>query len=476
MESGILQTLAGKIRTMHGDSSGAVAMLMLAAILILMMMVWVVMDAGMAATDKLEVQSGVDVAAYSQSAVEARSMNMIAFANIGKRVTFGMTAFYLALWFALAEITLVAIVLAIACWVANVFALGSLSSICTNLTEFAAESVGTVVAEAPDLATFIKLMNGYYADDVQGFDDYQSYMTEITPWWGFMEAMTRGGRNGATVTVSWPPPAELTGGNLGLGAGATDALPAGPIVDDKSAFAGYTDMCLRVYTEFDFVVYMAEYPLKNALAGELTDGAVFDKWRPVLQGLMWVLALPNLIISGCLIVGPWLGQAAAPYWVPDSAKGSKSDWLMASSNMTIGYKPNPERMGASADKKKYSYLGEDPRTLIPLIYDAGGYWAMARSEISFQDGTPDLWHASWTARMRPVALPGEWSAYGNDVTLRDAYHDVAPTMLIVGSLASFLNGGAGNPAQTLQGLGADVVRGDAAFGSLGDTEIEGLAK
>ncbi len=467
--------MLGRLRGLHGDSSGAIAMLMLAAVMILMMMVWVVMDASMAANDKLEVQSGADVATYSQSAVEARSMNMIAFANIGKRVTFGMTSFYLALWFALAEITLVAIVLAVACWVANVFALGSISDICTKLTEFAAEAVGTVIAEAPDLATFIRLMNGYYADDVQGFDDYQAYMTEITPWWGFMEAMARGGRNGATVTASWPPPAELTGGNLGLGAGMTDALPAGPITDDRNAFAGYTDMCLRLYSEFDFVVYMAEYPLKNGLAGELTDGAVFDKWRPVLQGLMWVLALPNLIVSGCLISGPWLGQAAAPYWVPDSMKGSQSDWMMAASNMAIGYQPNPDRMGDNADKKKYSYLGEDPRTLIPLIYEAGGYWAMARSEISFQDGTPDLWKASWTARMRPVALPGEWSAYGNDVDLRNAWRDVAPWMALAGGLVSFITDG-NDPAQALTGLGADVIRADAAFGSLDDTDVEGVAK
>lgn len=468
-----------KLRQLNGDSSGAIAMLVLASILILMMMAWAVMDTSLAATDKIEVQVGADTATYSQSAVEARSMNMIAFANVAKRVTFGMTAFYLALWFALAEITLVAIVLAVACWVANVFALGSLSTVCQYLTEFAAEAVGTVAAEAPDLATFIQLMNGYYADDVQALDDYQSYMTELTPWWGFMEAVTRGGRNGALVTATWPPPAELTG-SLGIGTGETDSLPAGPIVDDASAFDGYLDMCLRVYSEFDFAVYMAEYPLKNALAGELTDGAVFDKWRPVLQGLMWVLALPNLIVSGCGIVGPWLGEAAAPYWIPSGVKDSQSNWLKASANMAIGYQPNPERMASAQDKKKYSFVGDEPNTLIPLIYEAGGYWSVARSEISFQDDNagaePDLWKASWTARMRPVALPGEWSGYGSDIDMLHAWRDVAPWMALAGGLASFINSGGSNPADNLTGLGADVIRADAAFGSFDDTNVEAVAK
>jgi len=135
----------------NANQGGAVALMTMAALLIIMMMAWVVYDSGDAARDALDVQAAADTAAWSQSAVEARSMNMIAFANVGKRVTFGMTSFYQSLWLAYAELLIIAAALTVVCWIADVVALGAITSICEKLTEFTIDIGVVMVEEGPDL-------------------------------------------------------------------------------------------------------------------------------------------------------------------------------------------------------------------------------------------------------------------------------------------------------------------------------------
>lgn len=76
------------------DEGGAVAFLCLIAILILLLVSWTMFDAGLAARDKVRAQTTADSAAYSQAAIKARSMNMIAYANISKRSIWGIHSLY----------------------------------------------------------------------------------------------------------------------------------------------------------------------------------------------------------------------------------------------------------------------------------------------------------------------------------------------------------------------------------------------
>lgn len=91
------------LQELGGDQSGAVGMLVLAATLIVFMMALVIYDTGNVARDNMEVQAAADTAAWSQTSIEARSMNMMAFTNVAKRVTFGMTSYYQALTLSYAD-------------------------------------------------------------------------------------------------------------------------------------------------------------------------------------------------------------------------------------------------------------------------------------------------------------------------------------------------------------------------------------
>src|SRR5699024_4619598 len=108
--------LKSQFERFNRDQQGAIALLVLAALMALLMMGLVILDTGDAAREKITVQSAADAAAWSEAAVEARAMNMMALANIGKRITIGMTAFYDALWYSFGAIAaMIGIVATISC-------------------------------------------------------------------------------------------------------------------------------------------------------------------------------------------------------------------------------------------------------------------------------------------------------------------------------------------------------------------------
>ncbi len=444
-------------------------MMTMAALLILMMLGWVVYDAGFAARDSLNVQAAADTAAYSHSSVEARSMNMIAFANVGKRVTFGMTSYYLAVWAAYIELIALAAVLTIACWVADVFTFGALTSVCEKLTEFTIETGIVMAKEAPDLAVFEgDLVRNYYKKDMEAFSNYQKYMASLTPWWGWAESTMRGMRNGAAATASWPPPKDW-------GASQTDQIDELPIQKMENAVEAYAELCVRVYSEFDILVHLADYSLKNfVIERTAIDGEAFDWPRPVMFGITGPLAVVNMPI-GCAAMGVQFGGDVVPWEMKNY--DSQAAWMQVASNLVFAYNPDPTAMSASGDRKKYEYLSADYTSSVPLIYAGGGDFAVAKSEISFQDGAPDLWRTSWTARMRPVALPGEWSSLGDDITLVKAWRDVLPQILLTSTIASAADMAGGADIQDgLLGAGGDLIRMDAAMGGLTDDYIDGFPK
>src|SRR5699024_5636266 len=179
----------------------------LAALMALLMMGLVILDTGDAAREKITVQSAADAAAWSEAAVEARAMNMMALANIGKRITIGMTAFYDALWYSFGAIAaMIGIVATISC-IAAFFTAGIAGPICEKSIEIGIHALEIILPEAPDGASFaLSLNTGYFLDDVVALDNYQKYMADLAPWWAYAEGIQRGIRNGATISASFPVP------------------------------------------------------------------------------------------------------------------------------------------------------------------------------------------------------------------------------------------------------------------------------
>ena len=86
--------LGRAVARFDGDQEGAVALMSVAALLIIFMLLLVMYDVGLATREKVKVQAATDVAAYSQAAIKARSMNMLAYTNIAKRSIWGIHAMY----------------------------------------------------------------------------------------------------------------------------------------------------------------------------------------------------------------------------------------------------------------------------------------------------------------------------------------------------------------------------------------------
>jgi hypothetical protein len=141
-----------------------------------------------------------------------------------------------------------------------------------------------------------------------------------------------------------------------------------------------------------------------------------------------------------------LGPFTANPWVVRRYT-SEGSWLAATSNLVMTY----VNRGADDGRRRYgflegdySYQSESDR----MIYGANGYWGMARSEITYQgvrssdqstSGLPSLWQPIWSARMRPVALEGEFSSglYSINDAYRESLAGLAMTSLLnVSSLST----------------------------------------
>ncbi len=457
----VKQQVQKRLNQFHREQNGAVALLVLAAILIVFMLGLVMFDAGKASRDKITVSAAADVAAWSQSAVEARSMNMIAFSNVAKRVTFGMTSYYVALWLAYTELLILGIALSVVCWIANIPLYGSISTICEQITEFTVHIGKIMGKEADDLSTFSGELNeDYFGRDMKALNSYQEYMLELTPWWGWSEQFLRGTRNGASMTASFPAPKLLPSSVSGMlsQSNLTDSLPVQK--DDPSK--NYDNMCKRVTKSWDMVVHVADYALKSG-----PNACTSDDWQPaVICLLTGLLAIPNMKLA-CPIQENVFGEEGAPY---DMKKySSQEEWQLASSNLVFAYKSGDARMNKDEDRKKYGFLKPE-HNQDSMIYKGGGYWAMARSEISFKGGKPSAWYPSWTARMRPVSLPGEWQ--DDDIQLKNAWRDAAPYMIIGAALGKLVK----SDGATLEGAAADLLRIELSTSAMNKDNITGVSR
>src|SRR5699024_1841150 len=161
--------------------------------LILLLIAWTLFDGFIVTRDKMEVQASADVGAFSQASVKSRSMNMMAFSNIGKRSIVGVHIVYESMFDAYLD------------WVADRIEECELELPQCN-EEVMVKNHELLTREYENDYQAYDGNLPYYVADVRALDNYQNYILGMTPWWGWSEAVTRAQRNGATLATSFPPP------------------------------------------------------------------------------------------------------------------------------------------------------------------------------------------------------------------------------------------------------------------------------
>lgn len=450
----------------HDDQRGAIVLLVLAGFLIVFMTAMVLYDAGEAARDKVDVQIAADTAAYSQAAVKARSMNMIAYANIGKRAFYAMDMMYTAAYLGMVE---AAVSYSAAC---GLFNPGACFKALKGWAQIAVEFAEFVGGNAYTMG----LMGARARQNVIMLDNYQDYMNAIAPWWGWGENLTRGIRNGATLTSSWPPPpgnlatlnnwwvkiTQFLDNFLGTdyyqyypSTGAKDSLP---IDQSDGGFFAHAKMCAGTALSFPYFWFWGEHFIVSSSFA-----------RDPLAVLYGILSTP----LGCIVASLLLQDEVLPYevdpsfpWQDIGGEFTPSEWLQATSNITLSYKINPDKFAddGGGDRQKFNYMSADYEQGTP-ISRGGGYFAVTRSELVYDSGflgdlasslrgslsggseatsvlgsriglvqdifdQPDMWAARWTARMRPMQLPQEEVPNFNGI-----YRDMLPYIILSSPIA-----------------------------------------
>ncbi len=438
-----MKSLTDILERFHGDQRGAILLLSLAAVLILMLMAWVAFDAGPAARDKLELQGAADTAAYSQSAVRARSANYIAYANVAKRSIVAITALYPSMMVAF-DIWLAAQAADCFKWLPN-------PSACANFFANAPMWVVETLGDATNFAGFTAAVlwittfgllgspggnvTNYYREDLEALDNLQRYLFNLAGWWGWSEGVVRGMRNGATSTGSFPVPRGralrgfpdiVTLINRALGAASinsTDNYPTTNLVDQLPFRKG----------EWDFDHFTTTAALAETAVNVLNHRNESDLGAKKMVVIAMGTAL--YFLRGWKMMAKEYGRVSDPFLFAHFSDEGK--WLTMNSTLVFAYLNRPDKF--TKDRQKFSVPSADYKFRLGLVdeftYRSSGSWSMARAEISFQGGSPHPFQAGWTARLRPVSLPGEWFEAG--YSMNQAYHDVLPYM----ALASLVGAG-----------------------------------
>jgi hypothetical protein len=151
----------------------------------------------------------------------------------------------------------------------------------------------------------------------------------------------------------------------------------------------------------------------------------------------------------------------------------EATWLKRTSNLAIAYLNDPDKM--DADRTKFEVTPSDYQHTAGFVdeqlYSSSGMWTMSKSEITYIGDDPDMWHPSWTARMRPVHLPGEFEDGG--FTMFDAYAQVVPYLALSAQVASIQ--GSSSVDAFLASI-RDIVRLGLASAAMGPSTASGIAK
>jgi len=408
---GFLAKLHERLFSFHQDQGGAVALLCFAALLILFMVGLVVYDSGLVARTKVDVQMSADTAAYSSAAVKARSMNMIAYGNIGKRTAAGIQNMFVFqplfyfIWWA-GQCSRCCCGVFCGCWTA-----------CFNCA-------GNLIAGLLPFKALIEFAKVLRKDDLEKNMDqigkFQKDLVEYSSYWALGEAMVRGFRNEAHAVGSFPEPKNQNFGKL-------------PVKNSNSSLGS----CL-----FPFI------------SRSPTTLGTLAEWNANFQNLKKrSTSKPNIArkgprevvnigysLLGCLIAP----KEGAPYILSSNNPNRDHNHWFQRSNFLISYRhmgelsrelrDNYDAVTTTAQTEGQGFLSN---------FGGSGVWAMARSEFYFpEDSLPSpmlsrgggdayvyLYHPGWLGKLRPVSLPGERppSQYG-DQMMSKGYDEAARLM------------------------------------------------
>lgn len=461
----MFERIIEKIRNFHRQESGAILLLSMASLLIIMMLSWVIIDAGKGARDKVELQAAADMSAYSHAAVKSRTMNMINYTNVGKRSVVGILSMYQGMYIGFAAWIAwmcgkCSIWNPVACW--KCFINGLMMTFET-------------IMDRRRLAGFPFFGGGsidsYHTADVEALDNYQQYMMWLSPWWAYSEGLVRGMRNGATTVASFPPAPGQIVGITGILDAIKAALPSG--ISSFFSGAGIIDQYPVERMEwgnyyFDWSGDSLAANMKNdpAYLMEHLANSLHHKNRSDMGAATWRaygLGMASFGL-GYMFATNRLGDRARPY---KYRRMSQANWLSSTSSLIFAYGVRPNAFGA--DRQKYNFIDHEYNHQFGAIDDFGyksaGYWSLARSEMSYQSDELSPFYPSWTARLRPVALSSEWQEAG--YSLNQAYHSVVPQMALTSVIGS---GGA------IMATAKDFANMERITRSFGHSTIEGIAK
>jgi hypothetical protein len=585
-----MRRLGDILERFERDESGAIMILALVAFMILILLAMTLYDAGLAAKDKAEVQASADTAAYSQAAVKARSMNMMAYSNISKRSIWGIHSLYPSYLKTMHNWIVTKINSTCEpcdepesstckkcraakrerarwigatceagedmCEIDSDFLLLSGRSYSNKVTwasndQMRIEDVDTDWANPAYVDAFNfgaktgpppSLFESYIAEDVRAIDNYQRYIFALTPWWGWSEHLVKAVRNGATMSSSWPAPVGAFPMSLGsmannliqqfrglFGGGAVSSPNYTLHADSLPVYPGQVGTMKGVLTDA-----LNDSSVRGCLVAMLQGGTCTDHIDPFLlehianvlvfwmrsegvlggdyehldniEGYATTLGLhyraafqdfidvglpytqnsfENILGEDRVIGEPWLLRPAE----------TEAEWQLSTSNIVLTYQSRMGTYDKDRARQKYGIIGEDHRGSglgnlakrarlystpdVPVVigtdmlsqeltYNASGYWATARSEIFFSHGdTPDLWHPSWSSRLRPLAITDEFAEAG--YSMNYVYHDAVTGF----ALAAVL--GVTELSDVFTAL-SDLAYMEKATLSMGKSTIQGVSK
>lgn len=166
-------------RRLHEQERGAIAILAMAGALILLLASWTVYDAGASAQKKMDAQIAADTAALSQATIKARSMNLMAYANVTKRSVWGIHSLYPAYMYAVPQ------------WIHGDYNLAGLSlqgflgmdSVCSTCFQLSGED-GSDNALC-NLCNFMNTNRSLWKSVACRYDDYETACSGSNPdSWG----------------------------------------------------------------------------------------------------------------------------------------------------------------------------------------------------------------------------------------------------------------------------------------------------
>ncbi|MBA2661266.1 MAG: hypothetical protein H0U74_03170 [Bradymonadaceae bacterium] len=502
----------------HAEQSGAIALLLMAACLILFMIAMVLYDTGQSARDKMDVQIAADHGAFSHSVVKARTMNMVAYSNTIKRMIYAYANVYATGWAALLAQFAIDKALCFKPFFPD-------PSACVRW----GKGLVMIIAEGIEAGfTNIRQMipGGSRAKtEIAALDKYQKYMIGITPWWAYVENMGRAMGAGAMSSAAWPPPtgnltwladtitqvAGFLDGFVGTSfmalipahTNSTDALPLKRRDADEGAVVGHISYCAEYVLSFEQLVLSLQYMAQTEKIGGM---------KLIFVGLSIVPAI------GCTVAGLIYGGDVLDYKITDSRSGlgvywaalggggstTDNKWLQNSGSITLAYKPRSGRNSDTEGRKRLRFVKQDYGGIgQTIIYKNEGYFALARSEMMYKDvsitgaitsaisgsassgsggltgfasrvtARPNMWSPAWTARLRPITLPGETfgeTTHGGNTGMGAMFFDMAPFLIVSAALGLFNDDFGGQSAIN------DLLYLHRATSGFTHDKMEGIAK